>query len=95
MQHSYGSCPADDAAAAAPRDVARGVRGFVVVAAAAAVLGVLCVQGLLSAGAERATLMDKQQAAWWGAPHKDRNGLGCSCRSCAARVNMSACGASA
>ena len=74
MQHSYGSCPADDAAAAAPRDVARGVRGFVVVAAAAAVLGVLCVQGLLSAGAERATLMDKQQAAWWGAPHKDRNG---------------------
>jgi hypothetical protein len=43
--------------------------------AAVAALGVLAVVGWVASSAPvRMELMDKQQAAWWGAPHKDGNG---------------------
>ena len=43
--------------------------------AAVAALGVLAVVGLVASSAPvRMELMDKQQAAWWGAPHQDGDG---------------------
>ena len=45
------------------------------VLAAVASLGVLAVVAIVASSTPmRTELMDKQQAAWWGAPHKDGNG---------------------
>lgn len=45
------------------------------VMAAVAALGVLAVVAIVATSSPiRTELMDKEQAAWWGAPHKDANG---------------------
>jgi hypothetical protein len=54
-------------------------RRLALAVAAVAVLGVLAAAALVASSASESVrraseLLDKQQAAWWGAPHKDENG---------------------
>jgi len=67
---AYGSCPA-----AHVRAPAANARKIAIVLAAFAVLSVLAAVATVAASSPmHSVLMDKQQAEWWGMPHKDGNG---------------------
>jgi hypothetical protein len=67
---AYGSCPT-----AHVRAPAANSRKIAIVLAAFAILSVLAAVATVAASSPmHSVLMDKQQAEWWGMPHKDVNG---------------------
>jgi len=73
MEASYGSISAQNGADARSLDAGRR-RSLAMGVMAVAALCALAVVAMASSAPMQSELMDKQQAAWWGAPHKDVNG---------------------